>query len=136
MNDEELKKEENIKEENKHNIFLYVMLGGCLVAILTSFYFFYLKKDYDFFIETSCDPTTETCFYRDCENSPDDCPPNNLSYYNQYTISAKDFSKCENEDCAVACSTNLIACEKTECTESDIADGICLAPVSETEIQN
>jgi len=123
--------EESIKKEEKsHNIFLYIMLAGCLVAIAVSFYFFYLKKDYDFFVETECNSETETCFYRDCEASPDDCPPNNFSYYNQYTISANDFKYCENEDCTEACATGLIKCTKIECTETDITDGACVEPLS------
>ncbi|MFA6273775.1 MAG: hypothetical protein WC662_01310 [Candidatus Paceibacterota bacterium] len=114
--------------QKSHSRFLYIMLGGCLITIFVSFYAFYFKKDYDFFVETQCDPEVETCFFRDCEASPDDCPPNGFSYYNEYTISAKDFSKCENEDCTEACSTGLIQCEKTECTEQDLVDEICIAP--------
>lgn len=128
---EEEKVEE--KKEKRHNAFLYIMLGGCLIAIATSFYFFYFKKDYDFFIETQCDSATETCFYRDCENSPDDCPPNNFSYYNQYIIKAKDFKYCVDEDCTEACATGLIQCEKIECTESDISDSLCVEPSFDTE---
>ena len=86
------------------------------------------SKDYDFFIETQCDSATETCFYRDCENSPDDCPPNGFSYYNQLTIKASDFKYCVNEDCTEACATGLIQCEKTECTDDDISSGTCVTP--------
>jgi len=133
MPEEIVEREEIIKEgkrESKHNVFLYIMLAGCLIAIITSFYFFYFKKDYDFFIETKCDPATETCFYRDCENNPDICPPNNFSYYNQYAISAKDFEKCVNEDCTEACATGLIKCTKIECTKDDISSGTCVASTS------
>jgi len=121
------------KEEKGHNIFLYIMLAGCLIAIATSFYFFYFKKDYDFFIETECNKDTETCFFRDCENEPDLCPPNNFSYYNQYTIRANDFRYCADEDCTEACATNLINCTKIECTETDIADGVCVEPFLSVE---
>jgi len=120
-------------EEKGHNIFLYIMLAGCLITIVTSFYFFYFKKDYDFFIETECNSEAETCFYRDCENEPDICPPNGFSYYNQYTISANDFKYCVDEDCTEACATGLINCEKVECTEVDVADGVCLESVVNTE---
>ena len=118
------------EEEKESNIFLHVLLGGVLVAIISSFYFFYFKKDYDFMVETKCNPETETCFYRDCTN-PDDCPPNGLSYYNQYTLKASDFKACANEDCTEACTTGVISCTKTECTESDIDDGTCVAPSSD-----
>jgi hypothetical protein len=129
MAEEVVEKEEVFeKKESKHNFFLYVMLAGCLITIVTSFYFFYFKKDYDFYVETKCDQKTEACFYRDCENNPDVCPPNNFSYYNQYTIKAGDFKYCGNEDCTVACTTGLIQCTKTECTEEDISSGLCLVP--------
>ena len=96
--------------------------------------FFYFKKDYNFIVETKCDSETETCFYRDCEGSPDDCPPNGFSYYNEYTLKASDFKMCENEDCTLACTTGVIACEKTECTDADIEDGTCVEPAPfETE---
>jgi len=118
-----------IEEDKKHNLFLYTLLGGVLIAILSSFYFFYFKKDYDFIVETQCNPETETCFYRDCTN-PDDCPPNGLSYYNTYTLKASDFKACVNEDCTLACTTGAIKCIKTECTESELSDGTCVAPTN------
>lgn len=114
------------ERNNEHNIFLYILLAGVLIAIISSFYFFYFKKDYDFIVEIKCNPETETCFYRDCESSPDDCPPNNLSYYNEYTLKAKDFKACANEDCTEACVTGVIECVKNECTDSDIESGICV----------
>ncbi len=116
-------------DNNKNNLFLLVILFGCLVSIIVSFYFFYFKKDYNFIVETKCDPTTQTCFYRDCSIA-DNCPPNNLSYYNVYTLKAKDFNQCTNEDCTDFCSLNNGVCIKTECTESDISDGTCVLPES------
>ncbi len=118
--------QDNSKKGN--NFFIYILLTSVLIVILSSFYSFYLKKNYDFFIETECNPNTDTCFYRDCENNPDECPLNNLSFYNQYTIKAKDFSVCRNEDCKEACGLGLIKCVKTECTETDINDGLCVEP--------
>jgi len=125
----------NEKDERKHNIFLYVLFGGVLIAVASSFYFFYFKKDYNFIIETKCNPEMETCFYRDCENSLDGCPPNNLSYYNQYTIKARDFNACENEDCTFACTTRVINCIKIECTQEDINNRVCVG-LSSPGVQN
>lgn len=122
------------KKEMASNIFLYILLSGVLIAIIVSFYSFYHKKNYDFFVETACNSEMEMCFYRDCEGSPDICPPNNLSYLNQYIISAKDFKYCENEDCTEVCNNNTISCIKIECTENDINEGICISPnVSEID---
>jgi hypothetical protein len=121
------------KKEEKHNIFLYILFATVLISISISFYSFYYKKNFDFFIETSCNPETETCFFRDCEGNSGACPPNNLSYYNQYTIKAGDFKYCLNEDCKEACISGSINCSKIECTDSDISDEVCLLPTSLTE---
>jgi hypothetical protein len=113
---------EDIKKEN--NIFLYLLLGGCLIAIAVSFYFFYFKKDYEFIVETSCDPSKETCIQRDCSN-PDDCPPNGFTDFKRYSLNAGDFDMCENEDCTKACETKAIQCTQIECVEDEIAGESC-----------
>ncbi len=123
-----MEEEKTKQKKESHNLFLIILLAGCVITIITSFYFFYFKKDYVFFVEIKCDPQVEACFYRDCENNPDICPPNNLSYYSQYTLSAKDFAKCANEDCTEACATKLIKCEKVNCSESDLQNGTCVLP--------
>jgi hypothetical protein len=122
------------EEENKHNIFLSTLIVFVFIAIASSFYLFYFKKDFDFITETKCNPESETCFYRDCTN-PDDCPPNNLSYYNQYLVKANDFDICVNEDCTDACTNRLIDCVKLQCTDEDINNEVCISPTN-IEIQN
>lgn len=99
-----------MQEKENNNFFIYILLAGILIVTLNSFYFFYLKKDYSFIVETSCDPYNEICLYRDCENEPDLCPPNQLSNYKEYTIKANDYKYCENEDCKYACENNIIIC--------------------------
>lgn len=121
--------------ENKRNLFAYLLLACVLISIISSFYLFYFKKDYDFFVETRCNPETDVCFFRDCEDSPEVCPPNNLSYYNQYTIKASDFKSCLNEDCTDACDNKIIKCIKTECTEDDINEGVCILPYTSEIIE-
>jgi hypothetical protein len=116
-------------KEKKHNIFLYVLLISVIISIASSFYFFYFKRDFNFIVETKCNPETETCFYRDCTIN-DNCPSDNLSYYNTYTIKASDFKYCTDEDCTSACKTGVILCKKTECTEKEFTDGTCVAPIS------
>ena len=118
--------------DKKHNWFLTLIGSTALISIFVSFYFFYFKKDYNFLVETKCDPKTETCFYRDCSN-PDDCPPNGLSYYKQYNVKAYDFKSCENEDCTKACNENLISCEQISCTKDDIDQEVCVIPENNLE---
>lgn len=120
------------KENHKKNIniFLYVLLISIFIVIIVSFYSFYFNKNYDFLIETKCDPMTDVCFFRDCISTPEICPANNLSYYNQYMIKAKDFKYCINEDCTQVCSDGSVECVKKICTESDINEGLCLVPLN------
>ncbi|MEJ0001922.1 MAG: hypothetical protein WDN09_01940 [bacterium] len=118
-------------EEKKSNgWFLWALLICSVIVILVSFYFFYFKKDFDFIVETSCDPLTETCFQRDCTN-PDDCPPNGLSDFNRYSVSAKDYASCADEDCTSACASGEIQCEQIECTEDLTVGESCSIPVAE-----
>ncbi len=110
-----------------HNFFLGILMIGSIVTMIVSFYSFYFQKNFDYIVETSCDQTTQTCFYRDC-SIEDNCPPNELSYYKTYTIQAKDFNKCENEDCTAVCTQGIIQCEEISCTEDDLQSGVCIAP--------
>ena len=122
------------EEEKKHNIFLYILLGSVALAILSSFYFFYFKKDYDFIVEVKCDTSKEVCFQRDCSN-PDNCPPNGLSDFKRYSLKAKDFKYCENEDCASVCESGQIRCTQVECTEDPSVGETCSKLPPPTPIQ-
>ena len=119
-------------EEKKINWFLLLISLSCAVTILSSFYSLYYKKNYDFIVEVSCDPSLETCFQRDCSN-PDDCPPNGLSDFKRYTLKAYDFNKCENEDCTNACLNGLIECKQISCIEDLEAGESCSTPESTTQ---
>lgn len=103
-------------EKKGSNWFLF-LVGLCsLAVILASFYFFYFKKDFNFLVETACDPNREVCIERDCAN-PDDCPPNQLPIFKRYLVNAEDFQFCENEDCLSVCEAGIIECELLECVE-------------------
>ena len=115
------------EDTREHNFFIILICFSCICVVAVAFYFFYHKKSYDFMVETSCDPTSETCRYRDCEIA-DECPPNNLSYYNEYTIVASDFKACKDDNCEFACKDGTISRLKTECTTEDISGGICVVP--------
>ena len=107
------------KEKPKKFLTLLTIINILLFlsAIGSSFYFFYIKKDFDFIVEVPCDTNKEQCIQRDCTN-PDDCPPNRLSDFKRYTLSAKDFQYCQNEDCTIACESGTIQCEQEKCMEN------------------
>ena len=89
--------------------FLFVV--SFLLAIGASYYKYYYTKDYNYLVEAKCDPISKQCSFRDCENEPDICPPNNLSYYKGYYVKAYDFPKCSDNSCEIECESGTISCE-------------------------
>lgn len=102
------------KPKKFFTLFTIVNVFVFLLVIFASVYFLYFKKNFQFMVETSCDKDREQCFERDCTN-PDDCPPNGLTSFKRYSIKASDFKYCGNEDCTVACETQLIKCAEIKC---------------------
>lgn len=115
---------EESNNKHHHNFFLVILFIGSIITIIDSFVFFYYGKKFNFIVETSCDKSKETCFYRDC-SIEGYCPPNNLSYYKTFIIEADDFNKCQNEDCTDFCQREMIKCEQVSCTEDDLQNGTC-----------
>lgn len=102
------------------NIFINcIFLVTVLLAIGFSYYKYYYAKDFDYRVEAACDPATETCFQRDCENDPNSCPPNGLDYYKVYLVKAYDFPKCSDNSCSEQCATGAINCVPVTCGEGD-----------------
>ena len=106
------------KQKKFFTLFTTINIAIFLIVIISSFYFLFLKKDFQFLVETNCDKNKEQCFERDCTN-PDDCPPNNLTVFKRYSLKASDFKYCTNEDCAEACETHKIKCAEVKCINSN-----------------
>lgn len=91
-------------------VFFFLSLLVIAIAVFISINKFYITKDYDFHVEVSCNSEEEGgCLTRNCENG--ECPPNGLESYKEYTISAKNFELCENEDCTRVCKETDICQE-------------------------
>lgn len=110
------------------------LIFSCAVSVIVSFYFFYYKKDFDFIVESPCDPTREECFKRDCSN-PDDCPQNGFSDFKRYSLNANDFKFCTNEDCTAICESEVIKCEQLECEPDEEVGESCVSPDSEQKAE-
>lgn len=110
--------------EKRISWLLWLMALSVLVVVAAAFYFYYFKKDYDFIVETSCDPTMEVCFQIECEG--EDCPDGVYSF-NRYKLEANDFAQCENEDCEAACAEHVISCEEVSCEPDILAGESCSA---------
>lgn len=103
---------------NFNLIFTIVLFVSFFLAIGSGYYKYVVLKDYKFLVEQSCDPETEQCFFRDCENTPDECPPNGLSYYKKAYIKAADFPTCTDNSCLKECNEELFMCRPIACDES------------------
>ncbi len=106
---------------------LVILFIASFVGVIASnWYHFFYAKNFDYLIEASCDPASEVCFFRDCENDPDSCPPNELSYYKSYYVNAGDFAECSNNSCSPECETGTIACTLIPCgeAEEDVCEGV------------
>jgi hypothetical protein len=90
-----------------------LLFATLVFAIVMSIYIYLVKKDYDVTIELPCDPAVATCFARDC--SVEECPPNELENYKQYTLKGYDFVSCEADTCEAACTSGAVACEEIKC---------------------
>lgn len=87
---------------------------------------YWYDKEYPVLTEGACDPETETCFYRSCFEEEDYCPPNELEYYRQFVVSAKDFSTCSDNSCLTECVAGRITCEERRCGENE--EDECVGP--------
>lgn len=100
---------------NKTISIIFTLVFFITIALI--FKKFYIDKDYTFILEASCDSSVEICYERDC-SVEGDCPPNNLSEYKVYEISASDFDKCNNVGCKDECEQGIIQCKHITCGES------------------
>lgn len=100
---------------------ILLLISGISVALvcLVSYTKYIYAKDYTFLVEASCDPLTQSCYVRDCE---DYCPPNELESYTVFAISAADFSSCTDNSCSNVC-LNPTTAEKCEEITCDIENG-------------
>lgn len=99
-------------------IFLWVLVLSVVAVIAATAYKFLFAKDYVFVVEAPCDPTTNTCFTRNC-SIEDECPPNELGNYRMFNVKASDFGKCVDNSCSSECVSGQISCEEIMCGESE-----------------
>jgi len=112
-------------KEGGSKVLVILAVISFILTIGSSWYQYSYKKNYDYLVEAACDPTIENCFFRDCEASPDDCPPNQLSYYKEYLVKAYDFPSCTDGTCLEQCMSGSIQCKENLCSETEGA--ICSA---------
>lgn len=112
----------------KNNInFILTILGVCLFLVAFSFSYvnYFENKDFTMNLESSCNPETESCFYRSC--AKDECPPNELEIYKFVDVSASFFEKCSENSCTQECIEDPDNCEFTYC-DPDSDEDVCWSP--------
>jgi hypothetical protein len=94
--------------------FLFSLFITFIAVIISTAYIFFIKNDYSYLIEASCDPETTTCFYRDCSEE-DSCYEYQEEIYKNYRIKATEFEKCGGLSCAEQCESGAIVCSEIVC---------------------
>lgn len=105
------------------NVVLSIVVFGSLILVFLSAYArFWVFKNYTFLVEAPCDPETQICYVRSCDEY---CPPNGLETYTVYEINAGNFSSCSDNSCLNVCldSEEISSCVEIPCTpgEDDVS---------------
>lgn len=107
--------------ETSSKVLLSLLCISVMIIIVATANHFLIKKDYNFALETACDPLEHNCFVRDCDT--DECPPNGLEYYRIFEVPAGDFETCLENDCLRECESGAVQCIETVCDEE--SGGYC-----------
>jgi|SRR3989338_3765350 len=95
----------------------WILIAALIIAFGTSFYKYFIQQDYNYLVEAPCDTSLNECYVRDC--TTEECPPNNLSTYSHYNISAEAFKYCKDNSCTNVCKTG--PCKEIPCkSQKDI----------------
>lgn len=109
--------------ERQATAMVWILLGSFLAVFCVSLYTHLYSSAFEFLVEAPCDAASNTCFVRDCEE--EECPPNNLSSYRVFTVSAVDFARCADNSCLNVCAGGTVCVEIT--CEPDDGD-TCAGP--------
>lgn len=99
-------------------LFLLIFIIGALV-----FSRFYVSRDYWLHSEKDCDPASEACFVRTCEEDCDE--EETVTYYKLQHVEAKYIPICdphETECPEIDCSA-IPSCIEEYCDETNLPDG-------------
>lgn len=106
-----------------------VLIISVMIVFGQSMYENYVARNYFFYVEASCNPATNECYSRTCDNNGD-CPPNNLTTYRIFQLPASQFHDCSDNSCLNICPSSAYDCEEIKCsTKSDIS---CEGPEATT----
>src|ERR1035437_7085645 len=98
-----------MKKWNK--ILLLVLVSAFLLIVLSAYYNFFIRGNYEVTKQVSCDPKVESCFVSDCESNDSSCDTTTtykkISVISKYAGSDYDSLTCK-ENSSVC---KIITCE-------------------------
>ncbi len=107
--------------DKKTKIFFWAFFLLTLASIGVTYFKFVVAQDYLIESETSCDPSTESCFAVKCDPEGEICTGNpevDTSFSKRISRLAKNIPLCDpaNPDCAaLSCPEGEIGCTVTYC---------------------
>lgn len=111
----------NQTETSKGSKFLaFLVFGSIFVAMVASFFRYYIKNDFLLYIKAPCDPMTDSCFAEECEAEDVRCG-NNYLYYKIVYKNQSQIPNCISGICPeVNCEKDESTCEEYFCTDENI----------------
>lgn len=105
----------------------WILLISVVIVLGQSMYKNYVVKDYLFYVEASCDSSTNECYSRSCDIEGD-CPPDNLTTYRVFELPASQFQYCSDNSCLNICPSETYSCEEILCSAQE--DVSCEGPTA------
>lgn len=94
----------------------WFLLALTAIMFLLSVGRYFVLTDYYILVEAPCDPQTQSCYIRDCD---DYCPPNELAIYREFSIPAGMFKQCTDNSCLNVCLSEEGVCGENICSDQD-----------------
>jgi hypothetical protein len=106
--------------DKKSKILLATIGIAILASVATSFYYYFILKDYQIVAEVPCDSAIDNCFVRTEEDDT-------ITNYALISRNAGNVPLCDPErdsDCrALVCEPNEPKCEITTCSAETVPEG-------------
>lgn len=123
-------------ETQRHTIVLFsVVFFTILFFCVLTYERVFLLRDYTVVGESSCDPTSESCFIYECDPQIEECtgdPEQDVWYYKQVEKVASSVSFCDpaiTEECPeLSCTFGEYGCKEIYCDPKEEFD-ICAEPI-------
>ncbi len=116
--------------KSKYLFLVFVLI--VIVSIIYGLYHFIFARDYVIYSEISCDPSIESCFFYECDESELGCLG---EPYKKIIKNAKYSPYCDpyaDDNCPeLFCEESEFGCEIIECSTNELEEGeSCLSQIN------